>query len=244
MQSELAHANRVATMGQFTASIAHEISQPLTAVDTNASAALRWLAKDPPDLEMTRQSIELIASDSGRAVNIIGGIRNLIKKSAPRTDSFDINEAVREIRDLARAEAIRNGVLIQTKLAEGPFQIEGDRVQLQQVMLNLIMNAVEAMSNIVEGSRELLITTAASHDGLALVTVQDSGPGLDPLNLERVFEPFYSTKSTGLGLGLSICRSIIEAHGGRLSVAAGEQRGAVFQFTIPRREDSGATGLA
>ena len=235
MQSELAHANRVATMGQFTASIAHEISQPLTAVDTNASAALHWLAKHPPDLEKTRQSIEQIASDSGRAVNIISGIRNLIKKSAPRTDSFDINEAVREISNLTRTEAIRNGVLIQTKLARGSLRIEGDRVQLQQVMLNLIMNAIEAMRNMTQGSRELLIRTAASNDGLVLVTVQDSGPGLDPTNLERVFEPFYSTKSSGLGLGLSICRFIIEAHGGRLWAAAGEQRGVTFQFTIPTR---------
>jgi PAS domain S-box-containing protein len=236
-QSELAHANRVATMGQFTASITHEISQPITALDTNASAALRWLAKHPPDLEKTRQSIEQIASDAGRVVNIIGAIRNLIKKSAPRKDSFDINEAVREISNLTRAEAIKNGVLIQAKLSGGSLLIEGDRVQLQQVILNLIMNAVEAMSNMPGGSRELLIRSVESDDGV-LVTVQDSGPGLDPKNLERAFEPFYSTKSTGLGLGLSICRSIIEAHGGRLWAAAGEQRGAVFQFTIPRREDA------
>jgi PAS domain S-box-containing protein len=235
MQNELAHANRVATMGQFTASIAHEISQPLTAVEANASAALRWLAKDPPDLEKTRQSIEQIAGDSGRAVGIINGIRNLIKKSAPRTDSFDINEAVREISNLTRTEAIRNGVVVQTRLARGPLLIEGDRVQLQQVMLNLIMNAVEAMNTIADGSRELLIRTAVSDDGPVLVTVQDSGPGLDPTNLERVFAPFYSTKSSGLGLGLSICRSIIEAHGGHLWAAAGERRGAIFQFTIPSR---------
>ncbi|MCP3463167.1 ATP-binding sensor histidine kinase [Bradyrhizobium sp. CCGUVB23] len=237
MQRALAHANRVATMGQFTASIAHEITQPIAAVDINASAALRWLAKDPPDLKSTRQSIEQIAGDAGRAVSIIDGLRNLVKKSVPRTDRFDISEAVREIAHLTRTEAMRNRVSIQTAFAGGSLPIEGDRVQLQQVMLNLIMNAIEAMSNIAEGSRELLISTSASHDGFALVAVQDSGPGLDPANLERVFEPFYSTKSSGLGLGLSICRSIIEAHRGRLWAVAGEPSGAIFQFTIPTREN-------
>jgi C4-dicarboxylate-specific signal transduction histidine kinase len=238
VQSELAHANRVATIGQFTASIAHEISQPLTAVDTNASAALRWLAKTPPDFERTRESIEQIANDAGRAVNTIAGIRNLIKKSAPRTDRFDINDAVREIAELARTEAFKNGVIMQTKLARGALLTTGDRVQLQQVLLNLIMNAIEAMSNLDQESRELLIGTRALDDGAVLVTVQDSGPGLDPVNVERVFESFYSTKSSGLGLGLSICRSIIEAHGGRLWAAAGQPRGAIFQFTIPARGDA------
>jgi len=244
MQTELAHANRVATMGQFTASIAHEISQPITAVDANASAALRWLAKDPPDLENTRQSLEQIVSDTGRAGNIIAGIRNLIKKSAPHTEIFDINEAVREIGDLTRSEATKNGVLLQTKLAGGLPLIKGDRVQLQQVILNLVVNAIEAMSGAGEGPRELVISTGGGDTGAVIVAVQDSGPGLKPADSERVFDAFYTSKSSGLGMGLSICRSIIQAHGGRLWAAKSKPRGAIFQFSIPiTRGDAGAGSL-
>jgi PAS domain S-box-containing protein len=242
MQTELAHANRVATMGQFTASIAHEISQPITAVDTNASAALRWLARSPPDLGRTRESLEQIISDAGRARNIIAGIRNLIKKSAPRTETFDINEAVREIGDLTRGEATKHGVLLQTKLAGGLPHINGDRVQLQQVILNLVVNAIEAMSGVGEGPRELIISTAATDAGAVSVAVQDSGPGLEPANSERVFDAFYTSKPSSLGMGLSICRSIVEAHGGRLWVARAQPRGAIFQFSIPSNpEDAGAS---
>jgi PAS domain S-box-containing protein len=242
MQTELAHANRVAAMGQFTASIAHEISQPITAVDTNASAALRWLARSPPDLGRVRESLEQIISDAGRARNIIAGIRNLIKKSAPRTETFDINEAVREIGDLTRGEATKHGVLLQTKLAGGLPHINGDRVQLQQVILNLVVNAIEAMSGVGEGPRELIISTAATDAGAVSVAVQDSGPGLELANSERVFDAFYTSKPSSLGMGLSICRSIVEAHGGRLWVARAQPRGAIFQFSIPSNpEDAGAS---
>ena len=233
MQSELAHANRVATMGQFTATIAHEISQPITAVDTNASAALRWLARAPPELDRTRESLEQIIMDAARAGNIISGIRNLIKKSAPCNESFDVNEAVREIGDLTRGEAAKNGIVLQTKLAEDLPLIEGDRVQLQQVVLNLVVNAVEAMRGAGEGPRELLISTAEFDTDAVTVAVQDSGSGLKPSDCERVFDAFYTTKPTGLGMGLSICRSIIRAHGGRLWVSANKPRGAIFQFTVP-----------
>jgi PAS domain S-box-containing protein len=244
MQAELAHANRVATMGQFTASIAHEISQPLTAVDTNASAALRWLARDPPDLGRTQESLEQIISDTGRAGNIIAGIRNLIRKSAPRTESFDLNEAVREIGDLARSEATKHGVIVQTSLAAGLPLISGDRVQLQQVILNLVVNAIEAMRGSDDG-RELIISTAEFDQGAVTVAVRDSGPGLETSKFERIFDAFYTTKPSGLGMGLSICQSIIHAHGGRIWAARAEPRGAIFQFSIPiARGDAGANSLA
>jgi PAS domain S-box-containing protein len=244
MQAELAHANRVATMGQFTASIAHEISQPLTAVDTNASAALRWLARDPPDLGRTQESLEQIISDTGRAGNIIAGIRNLIRKSAPRTESFDLNEAVREIGDLARSEATKHGVIVQTSLAAGLPLISGDRVQLQQVILNLVVNAIEAMRGSDDG-RELIISTAEFDQGAVTVAVQDSGPGLETSKSERIFDAFYTTKPSGLGMGLSICQSIIQAHGGRIWAARAEPRGAIFQFSIPiARGDAEASSLA
>jgi len=244
MQVGLAHANRVATMGQFTATIAHEIGQPLAAMDTNANAALGWLAKEPPDLETVRDSLEQIINDAGRAGNIIIGIRNLIKKSAPRNEILDINEAVREIGDLIRAEATKNGVLLQTQLANSLPLIKGDRVQLQQVVLNLVVNAIEAMSA-CERPRELVISTGEVEIGAVTLAVQDSGPGLGPADVERVFDAFYSTKTSGLGMGLSICRSIVAAHGGRLWAANAQPRGAIFQFSIPiAREDVDAGGVA
>jgi C4-dicarboxylate-specific signal transduction histidine kinase len=244
MQVGLAHANRVATMGQFTATIAHEIGQPLAAMDTNANAALGWLAKEPPDLETVRDSLEQIINDAGRAGNIIIGIRNLIKKSAPRNEILDINEAVREIGDLIRAEATKNGVLLQTQLANSLPLIKGDRVQLQQVVLNLVVNAIEAMSA-CERPRELVISTGEVEIGAVTLAVQDSGPGLGPADVERVFDAFYSTKTSGIGMGLSICRSIVAAHGGRLWAANAQPRGAIFQFSIPiAREGVDAGGVA
>ena len=233
LQRELAHASRVATMGQLAASIAHEISQPIAAVTTNASAAQRWLAKNPPNLEETRRSIEQIGRDAGRAANIIGGIRALFKKSAPRSDRFDLNEAVREISDLTRAEAIKNGVSLQTRLTADLPLVEGDRVQLQQVMLNLIVNAIEAISGVEKGPKELIVRTDRVDTDFIIVAVEDSGPGLDSETFDRVFTPFYSSKQSGLGMGLSICRSIVEAHGGRIWVSANRPRGAIFQFTLP-----------
>jgi PAS domain S-box-containing protein len=233
MQMELAHANRVATMGQLTASIAHEVKQPIAATVSNAQAGLRWLIREPPDLEEVRQALACIAKDGKRAGDVVGRIRDLIQKAPPRKDRFDLNGAIREVIELTRSEAMKNGVLVQTELTDNLPLIDGDRVQLQQVTLNLIVNAVEAMSGLTEGPRELLISAGKAEMGGVLVTVRDSGPGLAPAALERLFEAFYTTKPNGLGMGLSICRSIIEAHDGRLWKSANVSRGATFQFTLP-----------
>jgi PAS domain S-box-containing protein len=233
-QMELAHANRVATMGQLTASIAHEVKQPIAATVSNAQAGLRWLIREPPDLEEVRQALACIAKEGKRAGDVVGRIRDLIQKAPPRKDRFDLNGAIREVIELTRGEAVKNGVLVQTELTDNLPLIDGDRVQLQQVLLNLIINAVEAMSGHTGGPRELLISTGKAEMGGVPVTVRDSGPGLAPAALERLFEAFYTTKPNGLGMGLSICRSIIEAHHGRLWATANSPHGAVFQFTLPR----------
>jgi C4-dicarboxylate-specific signal transduction histidine kinase len=233
VQMELAHANRVATMGQLTASIAHEVNQPIAAMVTNAQAAQRWLDRQPPHLKEARQALARIVKDGNRAGDVIGRIRELIKKAPPRKDWVDINEAIREVIELTRREAAKTGVSVQTHLAEGLPRINGDRVQLQQVILNLIINAVEAMSGVTDGPRELLISTGQAESDGVLVAVRDSGPGLAPATFEHLFEAFYTTKTTGLGMGLSICRSIIEAHGGRLWAEANEPQGTIFQFLTP-----------
>jgi C4-dicarboxylate-specific signal transduction histidine kinase len=233
VEMELAHANRVATMGQLSASIAHEVNQPIAATVTNAYAALRWLDARSPDLGEVRQALGRIVKDGNRAGDVIGRIRDLIRRAPPRKEGLAINEAILEVVALTRSEAVKNGVSVQTQLSEGLPLIEGDRVQLQQVILNLIINAVEAMSSAGEGSRELLISTGKTSSDDVLVAVQDSGPGLAPASFERLFEAFYTTKPGGLGMGLSICRSIIEAHRGQLWATANMPEGAVFQFTVP-----------
>jgi PAS domain S-box-containing protein len=238
MQMEVAHANRVATMGQLTASIAHEVNQPIAGAVFNAEAALRWLGARPPDLEEVRQALGRIVKDANRAGDVIGRIRELIKKAPPRKDQVDINEAIREVIELTRGEAAKNGASVQTALGEGLPPIEGDRIQLQQVVLNLIVNAVHAIGAVAEGPRELFITTAQAEPNGVLVAVKDSGPGVALANLEQLFAPFYTTKPDGLGMGLSICRSIIEAHGGRLWVTANLPQGAIFNFTVLTHSDS------
>jgi PAS domain S-box-containing protein len=235
VQMELAHANRVATMGHLTASIAHEVNQPIAANVINAQAALRWLSAERPDLEEVRQALSRIVVNGNRAGAVISRIRALIKRAPPRNDSVAINDAIREVIELTRGEATKNGVSVRTQLADGLPLIEGDRVQLQQVILNLVINAIEAISAVNEPPRELLLSTEESEPGVVRVAVQDSGGGLAPAALDRLFEAFYTTKPDGLGLGLSICRSIIEAHGGRMWVSANSPRGAVFQFTVPAR---------
>jgi PAS domain S-box-containing protein len=232
-QNQLAHVHRVTAMGQLAASIAHEVNQPIAATVTNAQAALRWLDRRPADLQEVRQALARIAKDGHRAAEVIDEIRALIKKAPPRKDRLEINGAIHEVIALTRGEAVKNGVSVQTELIDGLPLIEGDRVQLQQVILNLIINAFEAMSGISEGVRELLISTRKAEPDGVLVAVRDSGPGLAPATLERLFESFYTTKPGGLGLGLSICRSIIEAHGGRLWACANVPCGAIFQFTVP-----------
>jgi PAS domain S-box-containing protein len=234
MQKQLAHANRVATLGQLTASIAHEVNQPIAATVTNAQAALRWLRLDPPDLDEVRQALNRIVRDGDRAGAVVQRIRRLSKKASPQADRMDINAAAREVIELTANEAMKNGVTVRTDLSGGLPPIQGDRVQLQQVVLNLILNAIEAMSGMTE-SRELSVVTGLSGQGDVFVAVSDSGPGLTPAVQENLFKAFFTTKTSGLGLGLSICRSIIEGHGGRLWASANSPAGAVFQFTLPAR---------
>ena len=201
VQMELAHANRVATMGQLTASIAHEVKQPIAATVTNAQAALRWLGAQPPDLEEARQALDRIVNDGNRAGDVIGRIRDLIKKAPPRKDRVDINEAIREVIALTRGEAVKNGVSVQTHLADGLPLIQGDRVQLQQVILNLIINAVEAMSGVARRAREIADQHRESRAGRRARRGAGSGPGLAPATLEHLFEAFYTTKPERIGDG-------------------------------------------
>ena len=230
---ELTRANRVSTLGQLTASIAHEISQPIAAAVTNAQAGLDWLGADPPNQEQVRQTLNYIVNDGMRAGEVIDRIRGLIKKAPPKRESLEINKAVREVAALTRGEVLKNRVKVRTQLDERLPPIQADRVQLQQVLLNLIMNGIEAMRGVPEGSRELTITTARSGAGSIVVTLHDTGPGLDAEEVDRLFEAFFTTKAEGMGMGLAISRSIIEAHGGRLWASANAQRGATFQFTLP-----------
>ncbi|RZN08459.1 hypothetical protein CWO91_22555 [Bradyrhizobium genosp. SA-3] len=234
---ELAHVNRVTTMGQLTASISHEMKQPIGAVVANAEAGLNWLDAQPPELNRVRQTLGCIITDGLRAGEIIGRIQGLIKKAPPRREEMEINAAVLEVIALTRGEVVKNGVSVRTQLADGLPLIRVDRIQLQQVVLNLIINAVEAMSAVREEPRELLISTDRDALNGVLVSLRDSGPGLDPASLEHVFDPFYTTKPSGMGMGLSICRSIVEAHGGRIWAGANETRGAVFQFSLPLERD-------
>jgi signal transduction histidine kinase len=234
MQSELAHANRVATMGQLTASITHEVNQPITAAVTYALAARRFLSADPPNFCEVDDALSLIIKEGNRAGEVVERVRALIKKVPARKDAVAIDDAILEVIALIRAEAANNNVSVRTQFAEGLPRVQGDRVQLQQVMLNLIVNAIQAMSGIGERARELQISIdAVPSEGGVRIGLRDTGPGLSPESLSCLFEPFYTTKPDGMGMGLSICRSIIEAHGGRLWAIPCEPRGALFQFAIP-----------
>jgi PAS domain S-box-containing protein len=232
VQMQLAHANRVVTMGQLTSSIAHEVNQPITAAVTYALAARRWLSAEPPNFSEVDDALSLVVKEGNRAGEVVGRIRALIKKAPPRKDAVSINDAILEVVALTRTEAAKNGVLVRTQLAEGLPPVQGDRVLLQQILLNLIINAIEAMRDVGEEERELLISSRNEPDGVS-VEVRDSGPGFAPEDLERVFEAFHTTKPGGLGLGLSICRSIIEAHNGRLWASPNVPRGAIFRFIAP-----------
>jgi signal transduction histidine kinase len=236
-QTELAHVNRITTMGQLAASIAHEVNQPLAAVVTNAHAGLQWLAAQPPDVDEVRTAFDGIVKAGKQAGEVVGRIRGLIKKAPPRKDDVELNEAILEVIALTNGEVVKNGVSLQTQLAAGLPLIQGDRVQLQQVILNLIINAVEAMSDLSDGSRELLISTRKDPPSGVLVAVQDSGLGLNAESLDRLFDPFYTTKPDGMGMGLSICRSIVEGHGGRIWASRKAGPGVTVQFGLPIGEN-------
>lgn len=235
LEADLAHMNRVSTMGELAASLSHEILHPIATARNNARAGMRFLEMNPPNLDEAREALACVVRDADRAKDVIGRMRDHIKKAPPRKECFGLNEAINEVIVMVRSAIADNRVSVQTRLAKGSLAIHGDRVQLQQVLLNLILNAVEAMGSVEAGSRELLVSTGQDHTNV-LVAVRDSGPRIEATHLERVFETFYTTKSGGTGMGLSICRSIIEAHGGRLWAEANEPRGAVFQFTLPGAE--------
>jgi signal transduction histidine kinase len=219
-------------MGELTASIAHEVNQPLGAIVASAAAGERWLAAEPPQMEKARRALERIVNDGRRAGEVIKRIRALMKRQAPQKDWLDLNEAILDVIAIAQHQLHRNDIVIETQLAAGLPLVRGDKVQLQQVLLNLIVNAIEAMSGIDE-RRELTIVSATDGPEAVAVEVRDSGMGLDPERATRLFEPFYTTKSEGIGIGLSISRSIVEAHGGHLSAAANVPHGAVFRFSLP-----------
>ena len=232
-RAELARVSRVTTLGELTASIAHEVNQPLGAMVANAAACTRWLAAEPPEAVKARRALESIAADGRRASEIIGRIRALVKRQAPRKDPVDVNLKIAQVIELTADEIRRNGIVLRTELADGLPPVHGDRVQLQQVLLNLILNAIDAMGPIENRPRELTIVSRGDGGDAVLVEVHDAGPGIDPKQAAQVFEPFYTTKSDGLGIGLSISRSIVEAHGGKLWVNANEPHGAVFRFSLP-----------
>jgi C4-dicarboxylate-specific signal transduction histidine kinase len=232
-QTELAHVTRVMTLGELTASIAHEVNQPLAAIVTNGNATLRWLAGAKPNLHEARLAVERIIKDSYRASEVITRIRAFVKKRAPRNDLVDLNEVIVEVFALAQNQARHSHVDLKRQLNDDLPLVRGDRVQLQQVILNLIVNGLEAIAKSKDGARELLVSSNADEDENVVVAVSDSGEGLDPAKLESVFEAFFTTKPEGMGMGLAISRTIIEAHGGRLWATANSPRGAVFQFTLP-----------
>ena len=236
MQTELAHANRLATLGQLTASITHEVKQPITAVLLNTQTAQRFLTRQQPDIEKAKKAIDRAVLNGMRITEVVDRTHALVRKEPTRKDSLEINEAISEVIGLTRGEVAKNGVQVRTQLAEGLPVIQGSRVQIQQVVLNLIINAVEAMGQMSNDRRELQISTEAEADRV-IVAVRDTGPGLAEDAIERAFEAFYTTKSTGLGMGLSICRSIVEDHGGRLWATANVPKGAAFQFTVPINSD-------
>jgi len=231
-QSQLAHMSRVTTMGELSASIAHEVNQPLSAVVTNGNACLRWMALAEPNLDEARAAVTAIIKQGRRASDIIARIRALMKKSPPQMTQLDANDVIREVLILINHEVQRNRVMLHTDLTEGPTAVMGDRVQLQQVILNLVMNAVESAGTTAESQTEVLVTSR-NDENRVTVAIRDSGVGIDSKNLDQLFNPFFTTKPHGMGMGLPISRSIIESHGGRLWAASNPSCGATFQFTLP-----------
>jgi PAS domain S-box-containing protein len=236
-QADLARAARLTTMGELAASIAHEVNQPMMAVVTNADTCSRWLAKDPPDLDEARQAAERIVGAGHRAGDIIRTIRALARKATPETTRFDINAAVADVLTLTRGELQRHDILLETELSADLEPVLGDPGQVQQVVLNLIVNGIEAMTEGMHGSRVLRVSSRMAGPGDVLIAVADTGTGLDPTKMDCIFDAFFTTKPEGMGMGLSICRSIVEAHGGRLWASSNSPRGSIFQFTLPSAAD-------
>jgi PAS domain S-box-containing protein len=237
-QADVARVNRVATLGALVASVAHEVNQPLGAMVTSAASCSRWLAAQPPDLRRAQRALDRIVRDGHRASDVVAGIRALVKRQLPRQDLVDLNEAILEVLALVRDEAQRNGVSLKTELAERLPRVQGDRVQLQQVVLNLIVNAIEAMSAIHDRPRELVIGSWEDESSDVVIAVRDSGRGLDSTDTDQLFKAFHTTKPDGIGMGLAISRSIVEAHGGRLWARANAPHGAVLQFSLPTGRDT------
>jgi C4-dicarboxylate-specific signal transduction histidine kinase len=238
LRAGLAHVSRVTILGELTASLAHEVNQPLAGIVSSADACLHWLAAQPPNVDKARRAIERITRDAKRASDVVARVRNLAKKAPLQRTWVDINETVEETISLATRELSQNNVSLETQLAENLPQILADRIQLQQVILNLIINACEALTAADDEFRKLSISTAREMDGVAL-TVRDTGVGIDPQQIETVFEAFHTTKPGGMGMGLAVSRSIIEGHGGRLWAEPNEPRGAIFKFSIPSKKENG-----
>jgi signal transduction histidine kinase len=245
VRSELAHVARVTSLGALTASIAHEVNQPLSGIITNASTCLRMLAADPPNVDGARETARRTIRDGNRATDVITRLRALFSKKDVTTEPVDLNEATREVITLLRSELQRSRVILRSELADDLQPVTGDRVQLQQVILNLLLNASDAMSGVDDRPRLLAVRTERDEDDGVRLTVQDAGVGLEPQAVGRLFEAFYTTKSGGMGIGLSVSRSIIESHHGRLWAAANDGPGATFAFALPRRPEglTGAYGL-
>jgi len=236
-QADLARISRVTTMGELTAALAHEVNQPLAAAVTNASACVRWLAREVPNLEEARAAAARTVKDGERAAEIISRIRRLFKKGTPQRELVDVNEVIREMIALLRSEATRHSISVGMDLSADLPQIMGDRVQLQQVLMNLIMNSIDAMKD-VEGARELVIKSQAEENEQVLVSVSDTGVGLPPQQTNQIFNAFFTTKPDGTGMGLSISRSIVESHGGRLWAAGNPPRGASVCLSLPINVDA------
>jgi signal transduction histidine kinase len=238
MQTELTRVARITTMGEMAASIAHEINQPLAAIVNNANASLRWLDKNPPNVERARSVLDRVVSDAGRASEVIASIRAMLKKGSQERGEVDVNDLIREVMTFARSDLKHHWIAARMELADDLPRISVVRIQLQQVLLNLIANAIESMGSTENRARALTIRSQKAGASGIVVTVEDTGTGIDQANRERIFEPFFSTKPEGMGMGLSICRSIIEAHGGRIAAAPAKDGGSVFQISLPFDEPS------
>jgi C4-dicarboxylate-specific signal transduction histidine kinase len=232
-QSDLAHVNRVTTMGELTASLAHEVNQPIAAAVTDANTCLRWLTRDQPDVEEAREAASRVVKDATRAAEIISRVRLAFTKNTPQRELVDVNEVIKEMIVLLRNEASRYSISVRTELSDIP-QVMGDRVQLQQVLMNLMINAIDAMKS-VEGTRELVIESQRTEDAQLMLAVSDTGVGLPPQQADQIFNAFFTTKSHGTGMGLRISRSIVESHGGRLWASENSPRGASFYLTLPTK---------